>query len=138
MLELIIFGIIVGCVFMFFVFAGVCYLIKTMSANLFLVKFNNLLDKNEFIDKKTTHGLRKKYAFTYKLFNLFHNDIIDEFMLTYQNLEKEIDKHNEKFVKEEKVEKKEEEKVSEEILLLREINNSLKKQNKNAKKVKNS
>lgn len=31
-----------------------------------------------------------------------------------------------------------EEKVSEEILLLREINNSLKKQNKNAKKVKNS
>ena len=102
MLELIIFGIIVGCVFLFFVFAGVCYLIKTMSANLFLVKFNNLLDKNEFIDKKTTHGLRKKYAFTYKLFNLFHNDIIDEFMLTYQNLEKEIDKHNEKFVKEEK------------------------------------
>ena len=43
-----------------------------------------------------------------------------------------------KLVKEEKVEKKEEEKVSEEILLLREINNSLKKQNKNAKKVKNS
>lgn len=102
MLELIIFGIIVSCVFMFFVFAGVCYLIKTMSANLFLVKFNNLLDKNEFIDKKTTYGLRKQYAFTYKLFNLFHNDIIDEFMLTYQNLEKEIDKHNEKFVKEEK------------------------------------
>ena len=102
MLELIIFGIIVGCLFIFFIFAGVCYLIKTMSANLFLVKFNNLLDKNEFIDKKTTHGLRKQYAFTYKLFNLFHNDIIDEFMLTYQNLEKEIDKHNEKFVKEEK------------------------------------
>ena len=43
-----------------------------------------------------------------------------------------------KLVKEEKIEKKEEEKVSEEILLLREINNSLKKQNKNAKKVKNS
>ena len=102
MLEFIIFGIIVGCVFIFLLFAGICYLMKSMSANLFLVKFNNLLDKNEFIDKKTTHGLRKKYAFTYKLFNLFHNDIIDEFMLTYQNLEKEIDKHNEKFVKEEK------------------------------------
>ena len=40
----------------------------------------------------------------------------------------------EKLKKEEKAEKKEEEKVSEEILLLREINNSLKKQNKNAKK----
>ena len=37
-----------------------------------------------------------------------------------------------------KIEKKEEEKVPEEILLLREINNSLKKQNKNAKKAKNS
>ena len=44
----------------------------------------------------------------------------------------------EKLKKEEKVEKKEEEKVSEEILLLREINNSLKKQNKNVKKTKNS
>lgn len=44
----------------------------------------------------------------------------------------------EKLKKEGKVEKKEEEKVSEEILLLREINNSLKKQNKNVKKTKNS
>ncbi len=42
-----------------------------------------------------------------------------------------------KLKKEEKVEKKEEI-VSEEILLLREISNSLKKQNKNVKKTKNS
>lgn len=44
----------------------------------------------------------------------------------------------EKTCKRGKSRKEEEEKVSEEILLLREINNSLKKQNKNAKKVKNS
>lgn len=102
MLELIIFGIIVGCVFIFLLFAGCCYLIKSMSANLFLVKFNNLLDKDEFIDKKTIYNLHKRYAFAYRLFNIFHNDNIDEFISTYQNLEKEIDKHNEKFVKEEK------------------------------------
>lgn len=102
MFELIIFGIIVGCVFIFLLFAGCCYLIKSMSANLFLVKFNNLLDKDEFIDKKTIYNLHKRYAFVYRLFNIFHNDNIDEFISTYQNLEKEIDKHNEKFVKEEK------------------------------------
>lgn len=102
MLELIIFGIIVGCVFIFLLFAGCCYLIKSMSANLFLVKFNNLLDKDEFIDKKTIYNLNKRYAFAYRLFNIFHNDNIDEFISTYQNLEKEIDKHNEQFVKDEK------------------------------------
>ena len=102
MLEFIIFGIIVGCVFIFLLFAGICYLMKSMSANLFLVKFNCLLNKGEFIDKKTIYNLHKSYAFAYRLFNIFHNDIIDDFMLTYQNLEDEINKHNEQFVKDEK------------------------------------
>ena len=79
MLELIIFGIIVGCVFIFFIFAGVCYLIKSMSANLFLVRFNSLLNKDEFIDKKTIYNLHKRYAFAYRLFNIFHNDNINEY-----------------------------------------------------------
>ena len=102
MLELIIFGIIVGCVFIFLIFAGGCYLIKSMSANLFLVKFNKLLNEEEFIDKKTIYNLHKRYSFAYRLFNIFHNDNIDEFIATYENLEKEINKHNEQFVKEEK------------------------------------
>lgn len=102
MLELIIFGIIVGCVFIFLIFAGGCYLIKSMSANLFLVRFNSLLNKDEFIDKKTIYNLHKRYAFAYRLFNIFHNDNINEFIATYENLENEINKYNEKFVKEEK------------------------------------
>lgn len=102
MLELIIFGIIVGCVFIFLLFAGGCYLIKSISANLFLVKFNNLLNKDEFIDKKTIYNLHKRYAFAYRLFNIFHNDNIDEFISTYEKLEDEINKHNEQFVQEEK------------------------------------
>ena len=77
MLELMIFGIIVGCVFIFLIFAGGCYLIKSMSANLFLVKFNKLLNEEEFIDKKTIYNLHKRYSFAYRLFNIFHNENIN-------------------------------------------------------------
>lgn len=77
-------------------------MIKSMSANLFLVKFNKLLNEEEFVDKKTIYNLHKRYSFAYRLFNIFHNDNIDEFIATYENLENEINKYNEKFVKEEK------------------------------------
>ena len=77
-------------------------MIKSMSANLFLVKFNKLLNEEEFIDKKTIYNLHKRYSFAYRLFNIFHNENINEFIATYENLENEINKYNEKFVKEEK------------------------------------
>ena len=76
-------------------------------------------------------------------YGMFIQNIIDFLIISFciflvvKTLNTLNDMTKKKFVKEEKVEK-EEEKVSEEILLLREINNSLKKQNKNAKKVKNS
>ena len=75
-------------------------------------------------------------------YGMFIQNIIDFLIISFciflvvKTLNTLNDMTKKKFVKEEKVEKKEEEKVSEEILLLREINNSLKKQNKNAKKVK--
>ena len=77
-------------------------------------------------------------------YGMFIQNIIDFLIISFciflvvKTLNTLNDMTKKKLVKEEKVEKKEEEKVSEEILLLREINNSLKKQNKNAKKVKNS
>lgn len=77
-------------------------------------------------------------------YGMFIQNIIDFLIISFciflvvKTLNTLNDMTKKKFVKEEKVEKKEEEKVSEEILLLREINNSLKKQNKNSKKVKNS
>ena len=80
-------------------------------------------------------------------YGMFIQNIIDFLIISFciflvvktlNTLDDMTKKKLEKLKKEEKVEKKEEEKVSEEILLLREINNSLKKQNKNAKKVKNS
>lgn len=80
-------------------------------------------------------------------YGMFIQNIIDFLIISFciflvvkalNTLDDMTKKKLEKIKKEEKVEKKEEEKVSEEILLLREINNSLKKQNKNAKKTKNS
>lgn len=80
-------------------------------------------------------------------YGMFIQNIIDFLIISFciflvvkalNTLDDMTKKKLEKIKKEEKVEKKEEEKVSEEILLLREINNSLKKQNKNTKKVKNS
>ena len=76
-------------------------------------------------------------------YGMFIQNIIDFLIISFciflvvKTLNTLNDMTKKKLIKEEKVEK-EEEKVSEEILLLREINNSLKKQNKNAKKVKNS
>lgn len=76
-------------------------------------------------------------------YGMFIQNIIDFLIISFciflvvKTLNTLNDMTKKKLVKEEKIEKKEE-KVSEEILLLREINNSLKKQNKNAKKVKNS
>ena len=80
-------------------------------------------------------------------YGMFIQNIIDFLIISFciflvvkalNTLDDMTKKKLEKIKKEEKVEKKEEEKVSEEILLLREINNSLKKQNKNTKKSKNS
>lgn len=80
-------------------------------------------------------------------YGMFIQNIIDFLIISFciflvvkalNTLDDMTKKKLEKIKKEEKVEKKEEKKVSEEILLLREINNSLKKQNKNTKKVKNS
>ena len=80
-------------------------------------------------------------------YGMFIQNIIDFLIISFciflvvkalNTLDDMTKKKLEKLKKEEKAEKKEEEKVSEEILLLREINNSLKKQNKNAKKTKNS
>ena len=80
-------------------------------------------------------------------YGMFIQNIIDFIIISFciflvvkalNTLDDMTKKKLEKIKKEEKVEKKEEEKVSEEILLLREINNSLKKQNKNTKKTKNS
>lgn len=80
-------------------------------------------------------------------YGMFIQNIIDFLIISFciflvvktlNTLDDMTKKKLEKLKKEEKVEKKEEEKVSEEILLLREINNSLKKQNKSAKKAKNS
>ena len=80
-------------------------------------------------------------------YGMFIQNIIDFLIISFciflvvktlNTIDDMAKKKIEKFKKEEKVEKKEEEKVPEEILLLREINNSLKKQNKNAKKAKNS
>ena len=80
-------------------------------------------------------------------YGMFIQNIIDFLIISFciflvvktlNTLDDMTKKKLEKLKKEEKVENKEEEKVSEEILLLREINNSLKKQNKSAKKVKNS
>ncbi len=80
-------------------------------------------------------------------YGMFIQNIIDFLIISFciflvvkalNTLDDMTKKKLEKIKKEEKVEKKEEEKVSEEILLLREINNSLKKQNKNTKKAKNS
>ena len=80
-------------------------------------------------------------------YGMFIQNIIDFLIISFciflvvkalNTLDDMTKKKLEKIKKEEKVEKKEEEKVCEEILLLREINNSLKKQNKNTKKAKNS
>lgn len=80
-------------------------------------------------------------------YGMFIQNIIDFLIISFciflvvkalNTLDDMTKKKLEKLKKEEQVEKKEAEKVSEEILLLREINNSLKKQNKNAKKTKNS
>ncbi len=80
-------------------------------------------------------------------YGMFIQNIIDFLIISFciflvvktlNTIDDMAKKKIEKLKKEEKVEKKEEEKVPEEILLLREINNSLKKQNKNAKKAKNS
>ena len=80
-------------------------------------------------------------------YGMFIQNIIDFLIISFciflvvkalNTLDDMTKKKLEKIKKEEKVEKNEEEKVSEEILLLREINNSLKKQNKNTKKAKNS
>ena len=80
-------------------------------------------------------------------YGMFIQNIIDFLIISFciflvvktlNTLDDMTKKKLEKLKKEEKVEKKEEEKVPEEILLLREINNSLKKQNKSSKKVKNS
>lgn len=80
-------------------------------------------------------------------YGMFIQNIIDFLIISFciflvvkalNTLDDMTKKKLEKLKKEEKAEKKEEEKVSEEILLLREINNSLKKQTKNAKKTKNS
>lgn len=80
-------------------------------------------------------------------YGMFIQNIIDFLIISFciflvvkalNTLDDMTKKKLEKIKKEEIVEKKEEEKVSEEILLLREINNSLKKQNKNTKKAKNS
>lgn len=80
-------------------------------------------------------------------YGMFIQNIIDFLIISFciflvvkalNTLDDMTKKKLEKLKKEEKSEKKDEEKVSEEILLLREINNSLKKQNKNAKKTKNS
>lgn len=80
-------------------------------------------------------------------YGMFIQNIIDFLIISFciflvvkalNTLDDMTKKKLEKLKKEEKAEKKDEEKVSEEILLLREINNSLKKQNKNAKKTKNS
>ena len=80
-------------------------------------------------------------------YGMFIQNIIDFLIISFciflvvkalNTLDDMTKKKLEKIKKEEKVEKKEEEKVSEEIILLREINNSLKKQNKNTKKAKNS
>lgn len=80
-------------------------------------------------------------------YGMFIQNIIDFLIISFciflvvktlNTIDDMAKKKIEKLKKEKKVEKKEEEKVPEEILLLREINNSLKKQNKNAKKAKNS
>ena len=102
MLDFVVFGIIFGCLFIFILFAGVCCMIKSISASLFLSEFNSLMSKDEFIDKKTIYNLHKRYAFAYLLFNIFHNDNINKFISIYKKLEDEINKHNEQFVKEEK------------------------------------
>lgn len=79
-------------------------------------------------------------------YGMFIQNIIDFLIISFciflvvktlNTLDDMAKKKIEKLKKEEKVEKKEEI-VSEEILLLREISNSLKKQNKNVKKTKNS
>lgn len=79
-------------------------------------------------------------------YGMFIQNIIDFLIISFciflvlkalNTLDDMTKKKIEKLKKEEKVEKKEEI-VSEEILLLREISNSLKKQNKNVKKTKNS
>ncbi len=79
-------------------------------------------------------------------YGMFVQNIIDFLIISFciflvvkvlNTLDDMTKKKIEKLKKEEKVEKKEEI-VSEEILLLREISNSLKKQNKNVKKTKNS
>lgn len=79
-------------------------------------------------------------------YGMFIQNIIDFLIISFciflvvkalNTLDEMTKKKIEKLKKEEKVEKKEEP-VSEEILLLREISNSLKKQNKNVKKTKNS
>ena len=77
-------------------------MIKTLSSYLFLYKLNHLINKNEFIDKKTTFYLQKRYKFAYKLFNIFQTKTINKFLSHYKNLEKEINQLNEQFVEEEK------------------------------------
>ena len=96
------FGIVLGYVFIMFLFAGVCYAIKTMCAKSFLSHFNKLKKQKEFIDKKATHKLLCRYAFAYRVYTFFRNEDIHKFMTSYKNLEKEINEFNEKFVKEEK------------------------------------
>lgn len=75
-------------------------------------------------------------------YGMFIQNIIDFLIISFciflvvkalNTLDDVTKKKIEKLKKEEKTETKEEEKVSEEILLLREINNTLKKQNKGTK-----
>ena len=39
---------------------------------------------------KTTHNLQTRYAFAYRLFNVFHNDNIEEFLSTQKNFSYDI------------------------------------------------
>ncbi|MBR3885094.1 MAG: UvrD-helicase domain-containing protein [Clostridia bacterium] len=103
MLEIIVGASIFACVVLFLLLAVLFCLIKTIAAKLFLCEFSCLKEKNEFIDKKTISKILKKYAFAYKLLNIFHNEDIDKFVSIYENFEQITKKYNDQFVNEEKI-----------------------------------
>lgn len=93
--------VIVGCLGIFFGGARICFLLKLASAKRFLAEYNKLINKNEFIDKKTTYSLQTKYKFAYNLYDLYNNNTTDNFSNIYSKLEKLIDEFNNEYVKQE-------------------------------------
>lgn len=100
MLENLFYILIIGGIVSFLLLSGMFLILQYPFAKMFL----NFFDKNKncFIERSKRKQLSRKYAFAYKIPNIFFNDIIDKFKTLYSEMDKTIDEHNCKFAESEK------------------------------------